>query len=70
MRWDAGDFWAFSVVDGAFWEAESPVVAAGDATYLIAYEGDAPGNPTVDRHVYGRILAGGLVYLPLVVSDG
>ena len=35
--------------------------------YLIAYEGDAAGDPTVYRHIYGRIWWPAAVYLPLVL---
>ena len=69
-RWGPSFGHFFSVVDATFWEAANPAVAAGDATCLIAYEGDATGDPTVDRHIYGRIWARSAVFLPLVLSNG
>ena len=43
--------------------------AAGGATYPIAYEGDAAGDPTVDRHIYGRIRYQAAVFLPLALRN-
>jgi hypothetical protein len=57
----------FDVAVVAFWNNENPTVAAGSAGYLIAYEGDATGDPTVYRHIYGRIWWPEAVYLPLVL---
>jgi hypothetical protein len=69
-RWGPTFTGHFTIVDAAFWEAGSPAVATGDATILIAYEGDSIGNPAVDRHIYGRIFAAAAVYLPLALQNG
>jgi hypothetical protein len=59
-----------TILDAAFWEAGSPAVASGSATFMIVYEGDAVGDPSVDRHIYGRVIAGAFLYLPMVQRNG
>lgn len=56
----------FDVAAFAFWNSEKPTVAAGSG-YLIAYEGDSAGDPTVHRHIYGRMWWPEVVYLPQVL---
>jgi hypothetical protein len=57
----------FEVAAAAFWDHESPAVAWGRVASLIVYEGDAQGDPTVYRHIYGRRWVPNAVYLPLIV---
>jgi hypothetical protein len=57
----------FEVAVAAFWDNNNPAVAAGNPSFLIAYEGDAAGDPTVYRHIYGRLWWPESVYVPLVV---
>ena len=57
----------FEVASGGFWENKGPAVAADRVGYLIVYEGDSPGDPTVYRHIYGRMWWPEAVFLPLVV---
>ncbi len=59
----------FDVAAFAFWNSENPTVAAGSPGYLIAYEGDSAGDPTVYRHIYGRMWWPEVVYLPLVLRN-
>lgn len=58
----------FDVAAFAFWNSENPTVAAGSPGYLIAYEGDSAGDPTVYRHIYGRMWWPAVVYVPLVLK--
>lgn len=58
----------FEVASGGFWENKSPAVAAERVGYLVVYEGDSAGDPTVYRHIYGRLWWPEAVYLPLVVK--
>jgi len=53
----------------AFWDNENPAVAAGGPGYLIVYEGDAQGDPTVYRHIYGRTWVPHAVFLPVVLRN-
>ena len=64
---DAG--WEFygDISAVAFWNSESPVVAAGKPSFFVAYEGDAQGDPTVFRHIYGRRWVPDGTFLPLTV---
>ena len=70
VRWGPSAYYAPQVFYAAFWEVASSAVATGDATFLIAYEGDSIGNPTIDRHIYGRIMAAAIVFLPLTLQNG
>jgi hypothetical protein len=56
----------FDVANYAFWENESPAVAADIPGYLIVYEGD---SSTTNRHIYGRMWWPEAVYLPLVLRN-
>jgi hypothetical protein len=56
----------FAISYAAFWESNAPAVAKGKTGYFIAYEGDAAGDPTVQRHIYGRTLVPHALYLPLL----
>ena len=58
----------FDVADYAFWNNETPKIAAGGSGYLIVYEGDSTGDPNEHRHIYGRIWARENVLLPIVRS--
>ena len=65
---------SFPVASGEFWAAEQPALAlAADHRLLVAYESDSVGNPTIKRHIYGRLeWPAGLnwwAHLPLVVQD-
>jgi len=48
----------------SFWDAEKPAVASGSPRYFIVYEGDSQGDPTVYRHIYGRLWTPNVVFLP------
>ena len=61
----SGPFYEFASY--AFWEAAAPAVAWGSPSVLVAYEGDAPGDPTEHRHIYGRRWTPFGVYLPGVL---
>jgi len=67
-HWGPGQpYTVFDLADYAFWEATSPAVNGGYPGFLIAYEGDAPGDPMVKRQIYGSTFAPFGIYLPLVV---
>ena len=57
----------FEVAAPVFWDHEHPAVAWGQVTPMIVYEGDAQGDPTVYRHIYGRRWVPNAVYVPLVL---
>jgi len=48
-----------------FWANENPAVAAQPGGYLVAYEGDSVSDPSIVRHVYGRVL-----WPDMIFSDG
>jgi hypothetical protein len=54
----------FEVTGAAFWEMEVPAVAKGAPEYLIVYEGDSIGDPTIYRHIYGRMWTPEMMFLP------
>jgi len=58
----------FEVAPGGFWENKSPAVAADQVGYLVVYEGDSTGDPTVYRRIYGRLWWPEALFLPLVVK--
>jgi hypothetical protein len=77
-RWGSGSpgvySYLFDVGNAVFWEYKSPVVAAGQASYLIAYELKKPPAAAPDQaslatyqHIYGRIWWPEPVFLPLVM---
>ena len=67
FRWGSGvNTYFFDVANYAFWENESPAVAADIPGYLIVYEGD---SSTTNRHIYGRMWWPEVVYLPLVLRQ-
>jgi hypothetical protein len=61
------------VSDVSFWESSTPAISGGDSGYLIAYEGDSIGNPTIVRHIYGRTYdpegKANEIFMPLVLSN-
>ncbi len=57
--------YAFTVAAAAFWENAAPAVAMDGPVYLIAYEGDSTGDPSVYRHIYARVWSPAGVFLPL-----
>jgi hypothetical protein len=57
------------IASWAFWDCESPAVAMDVPGYLIAYEGDSPGDPTVDRHIYARMWWPEAGYVPLTLRN-
>lgn len=59
----------FEVTGGEFWEDTKPVVVANPPSYLIAYQGDSTGDPTVMSHIYGRTWDSNVTWLPLVVQN-
>lgn len=66
---DAGAIYYGEIAAAAFWNNASPSVAAGRPSFFITYEGDAAGDPTVYRHIYGRRWVPNAVFLPLVVRN-
>jgi hypothetical protein len=66
---DAGTTYYGEIAAAAFWNNESPAVAAGRPSFFIVYEGDATGDPTVYRHIYGRRFVPNTVFLPRVVRN-
>jgi hypothetical protein len=69
-RWgDTGQTLHFDVAGATFWDTVSPAVTANPPGYLVVYEGNAPGDPTVIRHIYGRQLWPNEVLLPLIVRN-
>ncbi len=65
FRWgSAVTTYFFDVANYAFWENESPAVAADIPGYLIVYEGD---SSTTNRHIYGRMWWPEALYMPLVL---
>jgi hypothetical protein len=67
--WDENNSRWLDIADYAFWDAESPAVAAGKTGFLTVYEGDSQGDPTVYRHIYGRRFVPYATYLPLTRRD-
>ena len=58
----------FVVVPGGFWENAAPAVAQGRLGVFFAYEGDAAGDPTVFRHIYGRSWVPQGNFLPVILA--
>ena len=54
-------------VPGRVLEESSSAVAASPPTYLIAFEGDATGDPTVSSQIDGHAWVPHALWLPLVV---
>jgi hypothetical protein len=70
LRWGPGlELMAFDVSNYGLWASESPAVAGGRGPYLTVYEGYSPGNPTLIRHIYGRLWSPYATFLPLVVRN-
>jgi hypothetical protein len=59
----------FEVAAYAFWDNENPAVAVDGPAYLVVYEGDSQGDPTVYRHIYGRRWVPHAVFLPAVLRN-
>ena len=59
----------FEVASAAFWNNKAPAVATDSPGYLIVYEGDSTGDPTVYQHIYGRMWWPEAVYLPLILRN-
>jgi hypothetical protein len=59
----------FEVAAAAFWDHKNPAVAWGQVASLIVYEGDSQSDPTVYRHIYGRMWWSETVYLPLILRN-
>jgi hypothetical protein len=67
--WNDTDSAYLDIADFGFWNSESPAVAAGAPSFLIVYEGDSQSDPTVYRHIYGRMWWPEAVYLPLILRN-
>ncbi|HSR31416.1 MAG TPA: hypothetical protein VLY63_12700 [Anaerolineae bacterium] len=67
--WNGATSRSLDLATIAFWDAESPAVAAGSPGFLTVYEGDAQGDPTVYRHIYGRRWTPNAVLLPMAFHD-
>jgi hypothetical protein len=61
-------FWldTFGVANYAFWNSTAPAGAVGRSGVLMAYQGDATGDPTVTQHIYGRVYSPYPAFLPLI----
>ncbi|MCB0131579.1 MAG: hypothetical protein KDD78_12045 [Caldilineaceae bacterium] len=57
---------SFDVATYAFWNNDSPAATAGSTGFYIAYEGDAVGDPTVHRHIHGRLWLREVLFLPML----
>jgi hypothetical protein len=57
----------FEIAGAMFWDDEAPAVGAQGSGYLVTYEGDSAGDPTVYRHIYGTLLAPYGTFLPLMI---
>lgn len=69
-RWDQGVGTAWlEIAAAAFWEHQAPALVWGAPGTLIAYEGDAIGDPTVKRHIYGRLWYPYAVFLPGILRN-
>jgi hypothetical protein len=69
-RWDQGVGTAWlEIAAAAFWEHQAPALVWGAPGTLIAYEGDASGDPTVKRHIYGRLWYPHAVFLPAILRS-
>jgi len=67
FRWGSTvNTYYFDVANYAFWENESPAVAADIPGYLVVYEGD---SSTTNRHIFGRMWWPEAVYLPLALHN-
>jgi hypothetical protein len=64
---DSGVIYHGDLASAAFWSNEGPAVAAGKPGFLAVYEGDAQGDPTVYRHIYGRRWVPYGMFLPIAV---
>jgi hypothetical protein len=67
VHWGDATWERFQVAAVAFWANEQPAVAWGKPGSLIVYEGDAQGDPTVYRHIYGLRWVSNAVFLPLAL---
>ncbi len=69
-RWGTGvdgyGPYPFQVASAAFWDNEAPAVAMEGPRYLIAYESDSTGDPSVYRHIYARVWSPEGMFLPLM----
>jgi hypothetical protein len=65
LEWDRA---YFEIAAWAFWSNSTPAVAAGQPSFLIAFEGDSP-DPNVQRHIYGARWVPHTVFLPLVIRN-
>ena len=66
---DAGWTYYGDLAAVAFWDNESPAVAAGAPGFFTVFEGDAQGDPTVYRHIYGRRYVPHATFLPIVLRN-
>jgi hypothetical protein len=70
VRWGNGlASYIFEAAAWTWWDCLAPAVAADIPGYLIAYEGDSTGDPTVKQHIYGRMWWPEAVYLPLILRN-
>jgi len=58
-------FHVFPVAEAVFWDHETADVAMGKVSTLISYAGDTSGDPTIHKHIYGRVWVPSAVFLPL-----
>ena len=68
--WDLQNIAQYVVSPAGFWDNQNSAVAAGNHNFLIAYEGDLTGDPTIYRHIYARLLATyNRVYIPIIIRN-
>ena len=56
-------------VAAAFWNNESPAVGVGGPGFLIAYESDTVGDPTIRQHIYARRYVPYATFLPVTLKS-
>ncbi|MAT43637.1 MAG: hypothetical protein CL609_14970 [Anaerolineaceae bacterium] len=70
VYWDSPNNASFEVSPAGFWDNENGAVAAGNHNFLITYEGDSTGDPTIYRHIYARLWTiNQQVFIPIILKD-
>jgi hypothetical protein len=55
-----------TVADWAFWDLGSPAMVWGDSSSLIVFDGDNPGDPSENRHIFGRRWVPNVTFVPFL----
>jgi|GEM_PF-6823988 len=68
LRWGDSSYTVLlDVASASFWNNVHPVLAVG-GPFLIAYESDSLGDPTVKSHIFARLYWPHTTYLPVIVK--